>query len=35
MSGAPTCSGIIQFANPANAGMIMPKTMTNACMVVI
>ena len=35
MSGAPICSGIIQFAKPANAGMIMPKTMISACSVVI
>jgi hypothetical protein len=35
MSGAPIISGIIQFAKPTNAGMIMPKTMISACMVVI
>ncbi len=35
MSGAPTCSGIIQFARPTNAGMTAPKIMISACMVVI
>ena len=35
MSGAPIMSGIIQFANPAKAGMIIPNTITNACTVVI
>ena len=35
MSGAPIMSGIIQFANPAKAGMIMPNTITSACTVVI
>ena len=35
MSGAPIISGTIQFAKPANAGMIMPNTMTSACTVVI
>ncbi len=35
MSGAPICSGTIQFAKPANAGMIMPNTITSACTVVI
>ena len=28
-------SGIIQFARPTNAGMIAPKIMTSACIVVI
>jgi len=31
MSGAPICSGIIQFAKPTNAGMIAPKTMISPC----
>ncbi len=35
MSGAPICSGIIQFASPTKAGMIAPKIITSACMVVI
>ena len=35
MSGAPIISGIIQFAKPANAGMIIANTMTSACTVVI
>ena len=35
MSGAPIMSGIIQFAKPANAGMIIANTMTSACTVVI
>ena len=35
MSGAPIIIGIIQFANPAKAGMIMPNTMTRACSVTI
>ena len=35
MSGAPTCSGIIQFARPTNAGMTAPKIMISACIVVI
>jgi hypothetical protein len=35
MSGAPIMSGIIQFAKPAKAGMIMPNTMMSACAVVI
>ncbi len=35
MSGAPICSGTIQFAKPANAGMIMPKIITSAWTVVI
>ena len=35
MSGAPTCSGIIQLARPTNDGMTAPKIMTSACMVVI
>jgi len=34
MSGAPTCSGIIQFAKPTKAGMIAPNTMITPCMVV-
>ena len=34
MSDAPICSGIIQFANPTNAGMMAPKTMISPCMVV-
>ncbi len=34
MSDAPICSGIIQFANPTNAGMIAPKIITSPCMVV-
>ncbi len=34
MSGAPTCIGIIQFASPVHAGMIAPKIMMRACMVV-
>ena len=34
MSGAPTCSGTIQFAKPTNAGMIAPNTMISPCMVV-
>ncbi len=35
MSGAPTCSGIIQLARPTQAGITPPKIMTSACMVVI
>ena len=35
MSGAPICSGTIQFARPTKAGMTAPKIMTSACMVVI
>ena len=35
MSGAPIMSGIIQFAKPANAGMIIANTMTSACTVVM
>ena len=35
MSGAPIIIGIIQFANPTQAGMTAPNTMINACMVVI
>jgi hypothetical protein len=35
MSGAPIIRGIIQFAKPAKAGMIMANTMISACMVVI
>jgi hypothetical protein len=34
MSGAPICSGIIQFAKPTNAGMIAPNTMMTPCIVV-
>ena len=34
MSGAPIISGTIQFAKPTVAGMIAPKTMISACMVV-
>jgi hypothetical protein len=34
MSGAPICSGTIQFAKPTKAGMIAPKTMIRPCMVV-
>ena len=34
MSGAPICSGIIQFAKPTNAGMIAPNTMIRPCIVV-
>ncbi len=34
MSGAPTCMGIIQFASPVQPGMIAPKIMISACMVV-
>ena len=35
MSGAPICSGTIQFARPTKAGMTAPKIMTSACLVVI
>src|SRR5690606_32202397 len=35
MSGAPIISGTIQFAKPANAGMIAPKIMISAWTVVI
>ena len=35
MSGAPICSGIIQFARPTNAGITAPNTMISACMVVM
>ncbi len=35
MSGAPICSGTIQFARPTKEGMTAPKIMTSACMVVI
>ena len=35
MSGAPTCSGIIQLAMPTHAGITPPKIMTSACAVVI
>ena len=34
MSGAPICSGTIQFAKPTNAGMIAPNTMISPCIVV-
>ena len=34
MSGAPTIIGTSQFAKPTNAGMIAPKIMISACMVV-
>ncbi len=34
MSGAPTISGTCQFAKPTKAGMMAPKTMISACMVV-
>ena len=34
MSGAPICSGTIQFAKPTNAGMIAPNTMIRPCIVV-
>ena len=34
MSGAPTIIGTSQFAKPTNAGMIAPKIMMSACMVV-
>ena len=34
MSGAPICSGIIQFAKPTKAGMIAPNTMMTPCIVV-
>ena len=34
MSGAPTCSGICQFASPVHAGMTAPKIMMSACIVV-
>ena len=35
ISGAPTCIGTSQFANPTKAGMIAPKTMINPWLVVI
>jgi hypothetical protein len=35
MSGAPICSGIIQFASPTNAGITAPKIMMSAWLVVI
>ena len=35
MSGAPIIIGIIQLANPTNAGMIAPKIITNPWRVVI
>ncbi len=35
MSGAPTCSGIIQLASPTQAGMTAPKIIASACTVVI
>jgi hypothetical protein len=31
MSGAPIISGICQFANPTNTGMIAPKIMMSPC----
>ena len=34
MSGAPICSGTIQFAKPTKAGMMAPKTMIRPCIVV-
>ena len=34
MSAAPICIGMSQFANPTNAGMIAPKTITRPCTVV-
>src|SRR3546814_15565171 len=34
MSGAPICNGIIQLPRPTKAGMIAPKIITSACMVV-
>jgi len=34
MSGAPICSGTIQFAKPTKAGMIAPKIMISPCMAV-
>ena len=34
MSGAPICIGIIQFPRPTKAGMIAPKIMISACIVV-
>ena len=34
MSGAPTIIGTSQFANPTKAGMIAPKIMISACIVV-
>ena len=34
MSGAPNCSGNIQFAKPTKAGMIAPKIITMPCKVV-
>jgi hypothetical protein len=34
MSGAPTINGIIQLPRPTKAGMIAPKIITSACMVV-
>ncbi len=35
MSGAPTCSGIIQLASPVQAGITAPKIISSACMVVM
>ena len=35
MSGAPIIIGTIQLARPTKAGMIAPKIMTSACIVVI
>ena len=34
MSGAPICSGTIQFAKPTKAGMMAPNTMIRPCIVV-
>ena len=34
MSGAPIIIGICQLANPTNAGMMAPNTITSPCMVV-
>ncbi|OIQ63523.1 hypothetical protein GALL_549370 [mine drainage metagenome] len=33
MSGAPICSGIIQFASPVSAGITDMKIMIRPCMV--
>jgi hypothetical protein len=35
MSGAPIIIGISQLANPTNPGMITPKIMISACIVVM
>ena len=34
ISGAPSCSGSIQFAKPTKAGMMAPKIITMPCSVV-